>query len=401
MSNSTPDTPDAGRQSLPNGAAQRDFSSRTDLRAFVMHCAEKRSTLVPGPATALPPEAAAVHSFFCVNGMNQVLEHSVPDQVISVETGISIGQLSEHLQKSNQWFPVPPALSKLSLMELINEGEAGSLEHRFGGLRELILGVDVLLAAGEFIKCGGKVVKNVTGYDLTKLFVGSGGTLGIPVAAHLRLFALPEQSATCCYQFPTLDRAYRSVTQLLRAGLPLSCVELTDGRMVEDSASSTIFLCVQMHGVSGVLDELLGAAADIVGGAGKVCGSEEESQLWQRLNKFRGGNLVTVQSSCSLLIRLLDSMITPSRLPPWSLRPGANKLLLQLPAQSAIEPLLDDIRALCRIAGVAAEVCCGDRKMLRRVHRLPQEDSVRNGIALQIKQRYDPAGIFNPLVTSL
>lgn len=402
MFDSTPKLPHAKRDALEEIGRQQSFASRCDLRAFVSRCAEQQLTLVPGIAPAsLPPESAHVHSFVSVAGLNRILEHSVPDQVISVETGIAIGQLSEHLKKSNQWFPVPAAFDEYSLMDLINEGAAGSLEHRFGGLRELILGVDVLLASGEFIKCGGKVVKNVTGYDLTKVFVGAGGSLGIPVAAHLRLFALPEESRTYCYRFSVLDLAYQTCTRLLRAGLPLSCVEVCDARMLEDTPSAAIFVCVQMHGASDLLDELAGAAAGIIGGAGQLHQGGSELQLWQRLNNVRSTRSMVVQSSNSLLIGLIEAMSGVGQLPPWSLRPGANKLSFHLSADYSAERLLEEVRTLCLRSSSAAEISCGDRSMLRRVHRLPQEDSARRRVALQLKQTYDPSGIFNPLVAAL
>lgn len=404
MSNSTPELPHAAELDSPSGAVrQESFANRSDLRDFVLRCAERRLAVIPGSApNALPPESAPVNSFVSLSGLNRVLEHSVPDLVISVETGITIGRLSELLQNSNQWFPVPSAFNDCSLMDLINEGDAGTLEHRFGGLRELILGVDVLLASGEFVKCGGKVVKNVTGYDLTKLFVGAGGSLGIPVAAHLRLYALPEESRTYCYRFSELEQAHKTCTRLLRAGLPLSCVEICDARMLYDSTSATIYVCVQTHGTSDLLDELAGAAASIIGGAGELHQGDSELQLWQRLNNVRSVRPIVVQATNTLLIRLIEALSGgEAQLPPWSLRPGANKLNLYFAVDYSVDRLLVDIRNLCLRSAAIAEVSCGDRSMLRRVHRLPQEDSARSRTASQIKQAYDPLGIFNPLVTSL
>ncbi len=405
------DRQEAGRQmrtlsNLPKPES-KEFSSLGQLSQFVVDCANSERTIVPGRIRNLPVSAPRPVDFFVqAPGQDAILEHSIPDQVISVESGILIGRLAERLKATRQWFPVPEAFEQLSLMEVIDRGLAGSFEHCFGGLRELILGADVLLSSGQVIKCGGKVVKNVSGYDLTKMLIGAQGTIGFIVSAHLRLFALPEVSLTSCFAFTGPSSARSAALQLLRAGLSLSCVQLADARLVEAwmpdvKSTGMVALCAQMQGPRQLVQELDSAVSGIINGAATPVAGSGELELWQRLNEPAEPDVkvLILQGPGTLLMELIDRWSAGGRLPPWTMRPAANKLIVYVGAGDDIPALIAEAGAICTASGARAQCAGSDNELLWRVSYLPQDDPGRKELVARIKREFDPGAVFNPLVS--
>lgn len=129
--------------------------------------------------------------------LNTILEHAPHDQTITVQVGLPIATLQEHLVRTGQWLALdPPLRPGATVGGLIATAVAGPRRLRYGGVRDQILGVQVALADGTIARGGGKVVKNVAGYDLPKLFTGSLGTLGVVLSASFRLYPLPADSRT-------------------------------------------------------------------------------------------------------------------------------------------------------------------------------------------------------------
>jgi glycolate oxidase FAD binding subunit len=132
-------------------------------------------------------------SGFDLRAMQRVLEYTPEDMTVSVEAGITLAQLQRGLTEHKQWLPIdPPRAETLTIGALLAANKSGPRRFGFGTIREHLLGLKVVLADGRVIKAGGKVVKNVAGYDLCKLFVGSLGTLGVIVEATFKVLPRPE-----------------------------------------------------------------------------------------------------------------------------------------------------------------------------------------------------------------
>ena len=132
-----------------------------------------------------------------IERLNQVIEHAVGDLTVTVEAGTKFADLQTVLAKSGQFLPLDPASPESATIGgIIATADAGSLRQRYGGVRDLLLGITFVRADGQIALAGGRVVKNVAGYDLMKLFTGSHGTLGAICQATLRVYPLPEASAT-------------------------------------------------------------------------------------------------------------------------------------------------------------------------------------------------------------
>jgi glycolate oxidase FAD binding subunit len=147
--------------------------------------------------------------------MNRVLELAPEDMTVTVEAGITLAALQLELARHRQWLPIdPPRAERLSIRELLANDLSGPRRFGYGTIREHLIGMKVLLADGRIIKSGGKVVKNVAGYDLAKLFIGARDSLGIIVEATFKLRPLPEIEEFFCAHVSLDDLSARLRTLL-------------------------------------------------------------------------------------------------------------------------------------------------------------------------------------------
>jgi len=176
--------------------------------------------------------------------MNRVLELAPEDMTVTVESGISLGTLQKELARHGQWLPIdPPNADGLSIRDVLSKDLSGPRRFGYGTIREHLIGMKVVLADGRVIKSGGKVVKNVAGYDLAKLFIGARDSLGIIVEATFKLRPLPS-----------IERfVYRTLNELTEARTAI--------RIVLDSDLTSVVL--DAHNLTGA-----GAPVIVLGFAG-------------------------------------------------------------------------------------------------------------------------------------
>src|SRR5260370_1787485 len=169
---------------------------------------EGRKVLVRGGGTqlntGLPPAGGDV--LLSTARLNTVVEHAPHDMTVTVEAGLKLTDLQAHLARTRQWLALDPVLDpNATIGGIISTNLSGARRLRYGGVRDQIIGIRVVLPDGTIAKGGGKVVKNVAGYDLPKLFTGSLGTLGGIVSATFRLYPLPTASRTLLITGPSPD----------------------------------------------------------------------------------------------------------------------------------------------------------------------------------------------------
>jgi glycolate oxidase FAD binding subunit len=168
------------------------------------------------------------------NALDRVLEHSQADMVVSVEAGITLEALKARLGKSGQFLPLDPFNSPgHTIGGLLATGWTGPLRQRYGSPRDFLIGIRVALPDGRLATAGGRVVKNVSGYDLMKLHFGALGTLGVIVAASFKVFPKPLHDVTVESKHDSMDEAWSAADQALGMPMGPAAVELfSTGRVV-------------------------------------------------------------------------------------------------------------------------------------------------------------------------
>ncbi|ATU73116.1 2-hydroxy-acid oxidase [Komagataeibacter rhaeticus] len=162
-----------------------------------------------------------------LSAMTAIVEVNAEDLDCRVQAGLTRQALNARIRDTGLFFPVDPG-GEATLGGMCATRASGTAAVRYGTMKENVLGLTVVLATGEVIRTGGRVRKSATGYDLTSLFIGSEGTLGIITEVQLRLHGRPECLSAAICQFPTLDDAVRTAMEIIQCGIPISRVELLD-----------------------------------------------------------------------------------------------------------------------------------------------------------------------------
>jgi glycolate oxidase FAD binding subunit len=167
-------------------------------------------------------------------GLDRVLEHSQADMVVSVEAGITLEALQAELAKAGQFLPLDPFNSPgHTIGGLLATGWTGPLRQRFGSARDFLIGIRVALPDGHLATAGGRVVKNVSGYDLMKLHFGGMGSLGVIVAASFKVFPRPLHDVTVEKLNDSIEEAWDASARAMELPLPPAALELfSDGRVL-------------------------------------------------------------------------------------------------------------------------------------------------------------------------
>jgi D-lactate dehydrogenase (cytochrome) len=226
--------------------------------------------------------------------MTAILEVNEADLDCRVQAGVTRDQLNIHLRDTGLFFPVDPGTSVCTIGGMSATRASGTNAVRYGTMRENVLGLTVVLADGRVIRTGGRVRKSATGYDLTRLFVGSEGTLGVMTEIQLRLFGIPEAMAAATCQFPSLRAAVETVIAILQMGIPVARMELLDdvqlaaciaySKLTGLEPRHTIFF--EFHGTEAGVQEHARLAREIAAGNGAsgfswASDPAERAKLWQ------------------------------------------------------------------------------------------------------------------------
>ncbi len=269
--------------------------STEEVSKAVRICAAHGVPMVAfGTGTSLEGHFAAIHGGISidVSQMNEVLEVNAADLDCLVQAGVTRKQLNDYVRHDGLMFPIDPG-ADASLGGMAATGASGTNAVRYGTMRENVLGLTVVLADGRVVKTGGRARKSSAGYDLTRLMVGSEGTLGIITEVRLRLYGIPEAMGAAVCSFESLEGAVTTVIETIQMGVPVARIELLDEVQMDAINRYAKFdypvlptLFFEFHGTPNWVQEqteIVGELAGANGGQGFTWAKEEEDRqaLWQ------------------------------------------------------------------------------------------------------------------------
>jgi len=308
--------------------------STEEVSAIVRLCAEYGAAIIPfGTGTSLEGGVAAVAGGICIDlsGMNKVLRVSVPDLDCTVQSGVTRKQLNHELHDTGLFFPIDPG-ADASIGGMAATRASGTNAVRYGTMRDCVLGLTVVLADGRVIHTGGRARKSAAGYDLTRLFIGSEGTLGIITEVTLRLSGVPEAISAAVCSFPTIEDAVNTVIMTIQSGVPVARMELLDDVQMDASnrysklnyaVLPTLFF--EFHGSPGSVAEqaeTVGEIAREFGGADFQWANrpEERNRIWRARHEayyaglaLRPGGKGMPTDICVPISRLADCITETKR----------------------------------------------------------------------------------------
>jgi len=276
-----------------------------DVIDIVNICRDHRTPIIPfGAGTSLEGHIAALHGGVCVDlgQMNAVLSVNPEDLDVTVEPGVTRNQLNEYLRDTGLFFPIDPG-ADATIGGMTATRASGTNAVRYGTMRENVLSLGVVLPDGRYIRTGKRARKSSAGYDLTRLFVGSEGTLGVITDVTLRLYGITETISAAICSYPTVDAAVQTTILTIQSGVPIARIELVDEVQMQAlnkfsdlglAEQPTLFF--EFHGTAaGVAEQIetVRAISDDFGGRDFDWASrpEDRSKLWQARHDAHYANM--------------------------------------------------------------------------------------------------------------
>ena len=315
---------------VPPPSAVIFAESTQDVADAVKLAAQHKVPVIPfGVGSSLEGHLLAIQGGISidVSRMNQVLSINAEDLTVTVQPGITRKALNEAVKHEGLFFPIDPG-ADASIGGMAATRASGTNAVRYGTMRENVLALEVVTAKGEVIRTGTRAKKSSAGYDLTRLMVGSEGTLGIMTEITVKLYPLPEAISAAICSFPSIEAAVRTVIQVIQLGVPIARCELIDAgtvRMVNAHSKLGLreehMLLMEFHGSPTSVKEQAELVQELASGHGGnafewASTPEERTRLWTaRHNAYfaamqsRPGCRVISTDTCVPISRLADCLL--------------------------------------------------------------------------------------------
>jgi D-lactate dehydrogenase (cytochrome) len=315
---------------VPPPAAVVFAQSTQDVADAVALAAAHQVPVIPfGVGSSLEGHLLAVQGGISidVSRMNQVLSVNAEDLTVTVQPGVTRKAVNEAVKSEGLFFPIDPG-ADASIGGMTATRASGTNAVRYGTMRENVLALEVVTARGEVIRTGTRAKKSSAGYDLTRLMVGSEGTLGVITEVTLKLYPLPEAISAATCSFPSIEAAVRTTIQIIQMGIPIARCELIDAgtvRMVNAHSKLGLreehMLLMEFHGSPASVKEQAETVQEIASEFGGnafewATTPEERTRLWTaRHNAYfaaiqsKPGCRAVSTDTCVPISRLADCLL--------------------------------------------------------------------------------------------
>jgi glycolate oxidase FAD binding subunit len=294
-----------------------------DVSAVLAACSKAGAAVVPwggGVHMGIGGVPSRVDMILGLGRLNRVLDHEPGDMTSTVQAGMALSDYQTHLSRHGQFLGLdPPGDARATIGGILAANVSGPHRLRYGTARDLLIGLRVMDACGTVTKGGAKVVKNVTGYDMNKLYVGSLGTLGVIVEATFRLYPIPACERTWVAAFPTAAKAREVIAGILESPLVPSAVELFNETAAAEVGRAAgllqglrgVLLALAVASVPEAVDAQIRTAQGIAGGAsgGLILEGHAHDVFWGAVREFDAGNASAVVLKASVLLNAVAEAI--------------------------------------------------------------------------------------------
>jgi glycolate oxidase FAD binding subunit len=346
--------------------------------------------------------------------LTRLLEHEAPDLTCHVEAGLTLAALQAQLATKGQQLALdPPDAQQATLGGLLASNASGPKRLRYGSARDLVIGLQVVQANGEVARSGGRVVKNVAGYDLNKLYIGSLGTLGVIVEANFKLQPLPIAERTLLLTYTTAADAMQTVTAVLGSLIAPSAMELVDPGAASDMSdffginlpTNGYTLALDFEGSAATIDRQLDETRLLARKHGALMGDdldgEAQTRFWEAVREH-------MQGSITCKVAILVTQVEPylakvtqvcrqQNLESATIAHAGNGILyIELRPSDATRRIVEAINTLRQYAqetrgSLVVEHCPVELKRLIDVWGKPGSDFY---LMQRLKKQFDPKGTF-------
>lgn len=331
--------------------------------------------------------------------LNRLVEHAVGDLTVTAEAGMKFADLQLLLAAAGQFLPIDPAYpQQATLGGIVATADAGSLRHRYRGVRDLLLGMTFVRSDGKIAVAGGRVVKNVAGYDLMKLFTGAYGTLGVISQVTFRVYPLPESSGTVVLT-GEVNALSQTAQILLSSALTPSAIDLLSPQLVAKlGLGKGTGLIVRFQSIAPSVKQQSARLLEVgekLGLQGTSCSENEEHQLWQRLPETMWDSGTKSAIICKIGIRPSEAVTAINELPVQDALIHAGSGLGVLRFESATADTLLQVRRGCEAKGGFLTVLAAPADIKQQLDVWGYNGSAID-LMRRIKQQFDPENLLSP-----
>ena len=391
-----------------------------EVASVLQLCAQHEAAVIPtGSGSALDlgnvPRGADV--LLSTSRLDQILQYTPADMTISVQAGVSLADLQTELAPHGQFLPVdPPNAGRATIGGVVATAASGPRRTGYGAVRDLLIGIRLAHPDGQTTRAGGMVVKNVTGYDMGKLYTGSLGTLGVIVEANFKLLPFPADEQTAAGRFADASGCGRALDALVNSVLMPNSVEIIDtaaaNAVLDDSAGAARAILVRFGGRPEAVERQIGDARAIFeecDGTALTLAGDDQDRAWEALAglseaPFTGPavrcRVSVLSSQVEIVFAHAEALAAAAdlSLAIWGRAfDGVINVTLAGDGDQRLTAAIESLRA--EVAGIAGSLIVEACPLGVKQHTDIWGAGVDAGaveIMRSIKAKFDPAGILNP-----